>query len=85
MSDYFVLASATNQRQSQAMADAVEETMKARGRRPLSVEGYGGGSWILVDYGDVVFHLFQEDARRFYALERLWGDAPDQTQAFTPG
>ncbi len=85
MSDYFVLASATNQRQSQAMADAVEETMKARGRRPLSVEGYVGGSWILVDYGDVVFHLFQEDARRFYALERLWGDAPDQTQAFTPG
>ena len=76
MSDYFVLASATNQRQSQAMADAVEETMKAKGRRPLSVEGYVGGSWILVDYGDVVAHVMNRESRGFYDLEGLWADAP---------
>ena len=83
MSDYFVLASATNERQAQALADAVEEAMKKEERRPYSVEGYHGASWILLDYGDVVFHVFQEEARRFYALERLWGDAPDETPAFT--
>lgn len=82
MADFFVLSSATNERQAQALADGVEEAMRKGGRRPFSVEGYQGGSWILLDYGDVVFHVFQEEARRFYALERLWGDAPDATPAF---
>lgn len=81
--EYFVLASATNEKQAQAMSDAVEATMKAEGRRPFSHEGYHKGAWILLDYGDVVFHLFHEEARRFYGLERLWGDAPEETQAFT--
>jgi ribosome-associated protein len=81
--EYFVLASATNERQAQAMSDAVEAAMKAEGRRPYSHEGYHKGAWILIDYGDVVFHLFHEEARRFYGLERLWGDAPEETQAFT--
>ena len=81
--EYFVLASATNERQAQAMSDAVEMAMKAEGRRPYSHEGYHKGAWILLDYGDVVFHLFHEEARRFYGLERLWGDAPEETQAFT--
>ena len=81
--EYFVLASATNERQAQAMSDAVEMAMKAEGRRPFSHEGYNKGAWILLDYGDVVFHLFHEEARRFYGLERLWGDAPEETQAFT--
>ena len=81
--EYFVLASATNERQAQAMSDAVEMAMKAEGRRPFSHEGYHKGAWILLDYGDVVFHLFHEEARRFYGLERLWGDAPEETQAFT--
>ena len=81
--EYFVLASATNERQAQAMSDAVEAAMKAEGRRPYSHEGYNKGAWILLDYGDVVFHLFHEEARRFYGLERLWGDAPEETQAFT--
>lgn len=81
--EYFVLASATNERQAQAMSDAVETAMKAEGRRPYSHEGYNKGAWILLDYGDVVFHLFHEEARRFYGLERLWGDAPEETQAFT--
>lgn len=81
--EYFVLASATNEKQAQAMSDAVEMSMKAAGRRPYSHEGYNKGAWILLDYGDVVFHLFHEEARRFYGLERLWGDAPEETQAFT--
>ena len=83
MSDYFVLATATSGRQSQALADAVEAALKAEGRRPISVEGYQGGTWILLDYGDVVFHVFHDEARRFYGLERLWGDAPDLTPHFS--
>ena len=81
-SDYFVIGTAGSPRQSQAMADAVEKAMKAEGRRPLSVEGYQSGTWILLDYGDVVFHLFHEEARRFYGLERLWGDAADVSPDF---
>ena len=81
MADYFVLATAGSDRQAQALADAVEATLKAEGRRPLSVEGYSS-PWILVDYGDVVFHIFHDEARRFYGLERLWGDAPDATASF---
>jgi ribosome-associated protein len=83
MSDYFVLATATSDRQSQALADAVEAALKTEGRRPLSVEGYQSGTWILLDYGDVVFHIFHDVARRFYGLERLWGDAPDLTPHFS--
>ncbi len=85
MSDYFVLASATSDRQAQALADAVDEAMKAEGRRPYSVEGYRTASWILLDFGDVVFHVFHDEARRFYGLERLWGDAPDATARFRQG
>ncbi len=81
MADYFVLATASSDRQAQALADAVETALKAEGRRPLSIEGYSS-PWILVDYGDVVFHIFHDEARRFYGLERLWGDAPDATASF---
>jgi ribosome-associated protein len=83
VSDYFVLASGTSDRQAQALADAVETAMKAEGRRPQSVEGYRTGTWILLDYGDAVFHIFHDEARRFYGLERLWGDAPDATARFS--
>ena len=82
ISDYFVIGTAGSPRQSQAMADAVEKAMKEEGRRPLSAEGYQSGTWILLDYGDVVFHLFHEEARRFYGLERLWGDAADVSPDF---
>jgi ribosome-associated protein len=81
VADYFVLATASSDRQAQALADAVEAALKAEGRRPLSIEGYSS-PWILVDYGDVVFHIFHDEARRFYGLERLWGDAPDATASF---
>ena len=80
--DYFVICSAASERQSQAIADAIEERMKSLHRSPVSVEGRNSGRWILLDYGDVVFHLFLDEARRFYALERLWGDAGDETIRF---
>jgi len=80
--DYFVICSATSDRQAQAIADAIEERLRAAGRRPISVEGYGTSRWILLDYGDVLFHVFLEESRRFYGLERLWGDAGDETRRF---
>jgi ribosome-associated protein len=73
--DYLVLASAESERQVAAMADAVSQVLKPRGVRPVSTEGQEGGSWVLLDYADVVAHLFQEDSRAFYDLEGLWSDA----------
>jgi ribosome-associated protein len=77
--DYFVICSGTNERQVQAIADAIQERLRANRVRALHVEGYNRGQWVLLDYGDLVVHVFQEEPRRFYALERLWGDAPDVT------
>lgn len=77
--DYFLICSGSNERQVQAIADAVQERLRANRVRPLHVEGYNRGQWVLLDYGDLVVHVFQEEPRRFYALERLWGDAPDVT------
>jgi ribosome-associated protein len=80
--DYFVICSATSERQAQAVAEAIEERLRAAGRRPISVEGYSTSHWILLDYGEVLFHVFLEESRRFYGLERLWGDAGDETRRF---
>jgi ribosome-associated protein len=81
--DYFVLCSGQNTRQVQAIADAVEERLRPQGVRPLHVEGYTTGQWVLMDYADFVLHVFLHERRRFYGLERLWGDAPDETAKFT--
>ena len=78
MADYFVLSTASSDRQARAIADAITERLGPA----LSVEGLQSANWILMDYGDVVFHVFQEEARRFYALERLWGDAENETGRF---
>jgi ribosome-associated protein len=78
MADYFVLSTAGSDRQARAIADAIVEALGS----PLSIEGLAVANWILMDYGDVVFHVFQEEARKFYALERLWGDAPNETGRF---
>jgi len=78
MADYFVLSTAGSDRQARAIADAIVEKLGS----PSSVEGLERANWILMDYGDVVFHIFQEEARRFYALERLWGDAENETGRF---
>lgn len=80
--DFFLICSGTSERQVQAIADAVEERMRQGQVRPLHVEGFNRGQWVLLDYGDFVVHIFQEEPRRFYSLERLWGDAPDVTNEF---
>src|SRR6266702_7627286 len=74
--DYFVLMTAESDRQAGAIADAVDEKLKAQGASKVGVEGYESGRWILVDYGDVVAHVFSREARGFYDLEGLWADAP---------
>jgi ribosome-associated protein len=85
--DYFVIASGTNVRQVQAIADEVVEQLKKQGTRALRVEGYSTAEWVLVDYGDFILHVFEDKARKFYDLERLWRDAarvpvpPDVTGA----
>jgi ribosome-associated protein len=81
--DYFLICSGTSERQVQAIADAVQQTMKDEGVRPLQVEGYKNGRWVLMDYGDFVVHIFDEVTRSFYGLERLWSDAPDVTNDFS--
>jgi ribosome-associated protein len=73
--DYFVICTGQNARQVQAIADAVEMSLKARDVRPSHVEGYDRAEWVLVDYFDFIVHVFTPGARSFYALERLWGDA----------
>jgi ribosome-associated protein len=83
--DYFLVCSGQNTRQVQAIADAVEERLRPLKVRPLHVEGYPSGQWVLMDYGDFVMHVFLHERRRFYGLERLWGDAPDETASFVDG
>jgi ribosome-associated protein len=84
IADYFILASAGNERQAQAISDSVESRLRDELRvKPLLIEGTTPGRWILLDYGDFIVHIFTEDMRRFYGLERLWGDAPNVTAEFT--
>ena len=73
--DYFLIASGANMRQVQAIADGIVEHLKKNGTRPARVEGYNAAEWILLDYGDFVCHVFEDKARKFYDLERLWRDA----------
>lgn len=73
--DYFVICSASNPRQVQAIADAVEDALKVQKQRPSLVEGYARAEWILLDYFDFVVHVFSKHARDFYGLDRLWGSA----------
>ena len=73
--DYFVMCNGTNPRQVQAIADAVEERLKLLGLRPAHTEGYKQAEWVLLDYVDFVVHVFSENARHYYDLERLWKSA----------
>jgi len=73
--DYFLLLSANNKRHSQAIADFLRDELTKAGEAPLRIEGYDGGGWILLDCGSLVIHVFLEEERRYYNLERLWGDA----------
>jgi len=74
--DYFLLCSGKSDRQVQAISQGIEEALKKKGVRPLGQEGMSGGRWILMDYEDVVVHIFLEPVRNFYDLEGLWTDAP---------
>lgn len=84
IADYFILCSAGSERQAQAIADSILDRLKEEMKvKPLVVEGTTPGRWILLDFGDFIAHIFTEDVRRFYGLERLWGDAPNVTADFT--
>ena len=74
IADYFIIASGNNVNQVQAMVDNVEETLGKAGFDPKQIEGYHGASWVLMDYGDLVVHVFDEENRRLYDLERIWRD-----------
>ena len=73
--DYFVIVSGANERQVQAISDEVYETLKKAGHAAARVEGYKTAEWILLDYGDFVVHVFEQKARNFYDLERLWRES----------
>lgn len=84
--DWFVIVSARNPRQVAAIAEGVRQTMKAaHGLLPVGTEGLETARWVLVDYGDVVLHVFQEGARSFYDLEGLWSEAPRLPVPELPG
>lgn len=88
IADYLVIGSAESDRQTRAIADSVAEVLARAGQRPLSLEGTTSGQWVLIDFGDVVAHVFRRDTRSHYALERLWSDAksipiPDNSSTST--
>lgn len=76
LADYFLVCTGRSDTQVQAIAQGIEENLVHAGVRPLSMEGYSRGQWIVLDYGDVVVHVFYEPVREFYDLDRLWARAP---------
>lgn len=74
LADYFVIASGMNKNQVQALVDNVEETLAKEGYHSRQVEGYQSANWILLDYGDIIVHVFDAENRLFYDLERIWRD-----------
>lgn len=73
--DFFIIASGSSVRQVKAISDNIEDKTRQEGIRPLHIEGYNEGSWVLLDYHDIVVHVFVDEKRDFYDLERLWADA----------
>lgn len=74
IADYFIIASGNNRNQVQTMADNAEEVLGRAGFEPRQLEGYGTASWILMDYNDIIIHIFSKEDRLFYDLERIWRD-----------
>ena len=72
--DYFVIANGDNVNQVHAISQNIEEAMDKINRKPLSIEGYSGGNWILMDYGDIIIHIFDTETRNYYNIERIWKD-----------
>ena len=77
LADYFVIAAGTSNTQISALSDEVEEYLKREGEMALRREGYRDGTWVLLDYGSIAVHIFSEEAREFYDLERLWRDGKE--------
>lgn len=75
--DYFVVCTGSNSRHVQAIADEVQKQLHESGQRQTAIEGYQNAEWILADYGDFIVHVFSEEARKYYDLERLWRDAKE--------
>jgi ribosome-associated protein len=75
VADHFLICSGSSDRQVKAIADAIKEELSKQGEKPLAIEGYQEGTWVLIDCADLVIHVFDEETRRFYDLERLWGQA----------
>jgi ribosome-associated protein len=75
IADYLVIGSADSDRQASAIADHIDGTLSRSGNKPLSIEGRRSSQWVLMDFGDVIVHIFRQDVREHYALERLWSDA----------
>ena len=80
LADDFIIASGNNRNQVQAMADEVEEALYKAGMEPKQVEGYQTANWILLDYQDIIIHIFDEENRLFYDLERIWRDGHETTK-----
>ena len=78
LADYFVLCTATSTTQIKALSDVCEEAMERNGERVHHIEGHRDGSWLLMDFSCVIVHVFTDEARKFYDLERLWGDAQEE-------
>ena len=76
VADYFIICSGRSDRQVQSIAQGIEEGLRSVGIRPQSVEGAGRGQWVLMDFSDVIVHIFYQPVREFYDLEGLWADAP---------
>jgi ribosome-associated protein len=74
--DFFIIVTGRSDRQVQAICSNIEDVLAKKKIRPISIEGYQKGHWVLIDYGSVVAHIFYEEVRSFYALEKLWSDAP---------
>lgn len=79
LADYFIIASGTNRNQVQALADNVDETLHKAGYPVRTTEGYRTANWVLMDYGDIIVHVFDSENRLFYDLERIWRDGKSIT------
>ena len=77
LAEYFVICTGTSNTQINSLCDAVEKELTEKGEEPLHREGYRGGTWVLLDYGCVVVHVFNDEARKFYSLEHLWADGEE--------
>lgn len=85
IADYFILGSGNSERQVKAIAEAIDQTLSHEFNARAKIEGGNAGLWILMDYGDIVVHIFRQDIREFYGIEKMWGDAPTiPPSAFEP-